>query len=85
MLAAGTFLVMIGAGVTTENTAVPLHALLYINDSEAVAACTFNPIDCHAHAVTPVSMVMSSSCSWGSTRCSVMFVSMSRTWQSGML
>lgn len=42
-------------------------------------------LDGHAHGVTPVSTLMSSCSSCGSARCSMMFVSISRTWQSGML
>ncbi len=54
------------------------------NDTDAVAAGAFHSINGHSHGMAPVS-VMSSSCSCGSARCSIMFVSMSRTWESGML
>jgi hypothetical protein len=44
---------MIGAGFTAENASIPLHAFLYVNDADAVAASTLNPVDCHAYAVIP--------------------------------
>src|ERR1700758_106674 len=51
-------------------------------DANAVAAGAFHSINGHSHGIAPVS-VMSSSCSCGSARCSIMLVSMSRTWESG--
>jgi len=85
VLATGAGLVVIGAGIAAVDAPVPLHALVHVNNADTVAARALQPLDGHAHGTTPVSALMSSSCSCGSVICSIMFVSISRTWQSGML
>jgi hypothetical protein len=85
VFAAGAARVVLGTRLAAIDATVALYAVLHADDANAIAACTLNLIDCHAHGVTPVSVLMSSSISWGSMRCSIMFVSISRTWQSGML
>jgi len=85
VMAALAVLVMIGAGVSTVNAPVPLHAVVHADDTNAVAARTFHLFYRYAYGVTLVSTLMSSSCSCGSVRCSIMLVSISRTWQSGIL
>ena len=85
VLAASAGLVVIRARLTAVDAPVSLHALVRAHDANAVAARALNLVDGHAHGVTPVSALMSSSCSCGSMRCSIMLVSISLTWQSGML
>jgi hypothetical protein len=85
VLTSRTTLVMVGACLTAIDPVVTLDALRDVNDADAVAARTLHPLDCRAHDVTPVSMLMSSSCSSGSAICSIIFVSISRTWPSAML
>jgi len=84
VVAAVAFGVVVCALVAAIDSAFALHALFDAYDANAVAAGAFHSINGHSHGIAPVP-VISSSCSCGSATCSIMFVSMSRTWESGML
>ena len=54
VLAAGAAFVMIRTGFTAVNASIPLHALLHVNDTDAVAASALYPFDRLTHDITPV-------------------------------
>jgi hypothetical protein len=60
VLAASAAFVMIRARIAAVNASVPLHALLHVNDTDAVAASALHPFDRITHNITPVLAMMSS-------------------------
>jgi hypothetical protein len=85
VLATNAALVVIGARIAAIDVAVLLDAFLHLDNAHAVAARALYPFHHYGHGLTPGSLLMSSSDSCGSIRCSIILVSISRTWQSGML
>jgi hypothetical protein len=50
MFASDTALAMIGTRIAAIDASIALHALIDINDADAVAACTLNPFNSYGHA-----------------------------------